>query len=196
MATVSTARVLSAGLRGTWLRDLALVAGGTLFIAASAQVSIPLPFSPVPVTGQTFAVLLTGAVLGSNLGFASTALYLAAALGGLPVLAPTEDGLHLTGTAVLSMPTLGYVAGFIVASYVVGTLSERGFSRTPARTVIAMIAGNAIIYALGLLWLQHALAATWSDTIAWGLTPFLVGDVVKIALAAGLLPAAWLLVRD
>ena len=196
MATVSTARVLSTGLRGTWVRDLALVVGGTAFIAASAQVSIPLPFSPVPLTGQTFAVLLTGAVLGSRLGLASAGLYLAAALGGLPVLAPTENGTHLSGTAVLSMPTLGYVVGFMVASSLVGALAERGYSRTPLRTVVTMIAGNVVIYTMGLLWLQRALSASWSDTIAWGLTPFLIGDAIKIALAAGLLPAAWSFVRD
>lgn len=196
MAAVSSTRVLSAGLRGTWVRDLALVVGGTLFIAVSAQISIPLPFSPVPLTGQTFAVLLTGAVLGSGLGLASTALYLAAALAGLPVLSPTETGTHLTGTAVLSMPTLGYVIGFMLASLAVGTLAERGYSRTPLRTVLAMVVGNVIIYSLGLLWLQHALAASWSDTIAWGLTPFLIGDALKVALAAGLLPAAWSFVRN
>lgn len=196
MATVSSTRVLTTGLRGTWVRDLALVVGGTLFIAVSAQVSIPLPFSPVPVTGQTFAVLLTGAVLGGNLGLASTALYLAAALAGMPVLAPTEDGAHLTGTAVLAMPTLGYVVGFMLASLLVGALAERGSSRTPLRTVATMLAGNAVIYTFGLLWLQHVLAASWSDAIAWGMTPFLIGDAVKIALAAGLLPAAWSFVRD
>lgn len=196
MSTAVSTRVLTTSLRGTWLRDLALVVSGAAFIAVSAQVSIPLPFSPVPLTGQTFAVLLTGAALGASLGLASTGLYLAAALGGLPVLAPTEDGGHLTGTAVLSMPTLGYVVGFMAASALVGALAARGYTRTPLRTVITMVAGNAAIYGLGLLWLQHALSASWSDTLAWGLTPFLVGDAVKIALAAGLLPAAWARVRD
>lgn len=196
MATISSTRVLTSGLRGTWVRDLALVVGGTAFIALSAQVSIPLPFSPVPLTGQTFAVLLTGAALGSTLGLTSTALYLAAALAGLPVLAPTAEGAHLTGSAVLSMPTLGYVVGFMVASLIVGSLAGRGFTQTPLRTVATMLVGNVIIYSLGLLWLQRALSASWSDALAWGLTPFLVGDAVKIALAAGLLPAAWSFVRD
>ncbi len=196
MATATSTRVLTTSLRGSSVRDLALVVAGAAFIAVSAQVSIPLPFSPVPVTGQTFAVLLTGAALGASLGVAATGLYLAAALAGLPVLAPTETGGHLTGSAVLTMPTLGYVAGFMAASAVVGTLAARGFTRSPLRTVAAMLLGNVVIYGLGLLWLRHALAASWSDAVAWGLTPFLVGDAVKIALAVGVLPAAWSFVRD
>ena len=142
MATATSTRVLTTSLRGSWVRDLALVVAGAAFIAVSAQVSIPLPFSPVPVTGQTFAVLLTGAALGASLGVAATGLYLAAALAGLPVLAPTETGGHLTGSAVLTMPTLGYVVGFMAASAVVGTLAARGFTRSPLRTVAAMLLGN------------------------------------------------------
>lgn len=195
MSTATTTPVLATGLRGTWLRDLTLTLTGTAFIAISAQISVPLPFSPVPVTGQTFAVLLTGAALGTSLGLASTALYLAAALAGLPVLAAKADGSHTTGMAVLSMPTLGYVVGFMIAAAMLGYLAEHGYSRTAMRTVIAMLVGNVIIYTLGLLWLKISLAASWSDTIAWGLTPFLVGDVFKVLLAAGLLPAAWKLVR-
>lgn len=195
MTSTTATRVLATDLRGTWVRDAALVAGSAVFIAVSAQVSIPLPFTPVPLTGQTLAVLLTGAALGSSLGLASSALYLAMALAGLPVLAPTAEGTHLTGSAILSMPSLGYVVGFMVASYVVGRLAERGYTRTAIRTSAAMIAGNAIIYLLGVAWLQHALNASLSDAVAWGLTPFLVGDAIKVALAAGLLPAAWKLIR-
>ena len=196
MATATSTRVLTTSLRGSWVRDLALVVAGAAFIAVSAQVSIPLPFSPVPVTGQTFAVLLTGAALGASLGVAATGLYLAAALAGLPVLAPTETGGHLTGSAVLTMPTLGYVVGFMAASAAVGTLAARVLTRSPLGTVAAMLVGNVVIYGLGLIWLRHALSASWSDAIAWGLTPFLVGDAVKIALAVGVLPAAWSFVRD
>ena len=191
----STTAVLTTGLRGTRVRDLALVLGGTVFIAASAQIAIPLPFSPVPLTGQTLAVLLTGASLGAQLATSSTVLYLAAALAGLPVLAPTETDGHLTGADVLRMPTLGYVIGFVLAAFIVGRLAERGYTRSGARTMLAMLVGNTVIYALGLLWLHRALSATWADTIAWGLTPFLLGDAVKVFIAAGLLPTAWRVIR-
>ena len=99
-------------------------------------------------------------------------------------------------SAVLTMPTLGYVVGFMAASAAVGTLAARGLTRSPLGTVAAMLVGNVVIYGLGLIWLRHALSASWSDAIAWGLTPFLVGDAVKIALAVGVLPAAWSFVRD
>lgn len=195
MAHATTARVLATPLRGTVARDAALVLAATAFIAASAQVAIPLPFSPVPLTGQTFAVLLTGATLGASLGTASAALYLSLALAGLPVLAPTADGVHVTGAALFGHPTLGYLAGFIVASYLVGRLAERGFTRTPVRVAAAMAAGNVAIYTLGLLWLGVATGGTLAQVLSWGLLPFLLGDIVKVALAAGLLPAAWALAK-
>ncbi len=195
MTSTTATRVLATPFRGTWVRDLALIAGGAGFIAASAQVAVRLPFTPVPLTGQTLAVLLTGAALGSSLGIASSALYLTLALAGLPVLAPTVQGTHVTGSAVLSMPSLGYVVGFLLAAGVVGRLAERGFTRTPLRVALAMIAGNAIIYATGVSWLQHSLHATWANAVAWGMTPFLVGDAIKLLLAAGLLPLAWKLLR-
>ena len=195
MTAITAPRVLASPLRGSWLRDAALVVGATAFIALSAQVALPLPFTPVPLTGQTLAVLLTGAALGSSLGLAANSLYLALALAGLPVLAPTAEGTHITGSAVLAMPSLGYVAGFLAASYAVGHLAERGFTRTPLRTAIAMVIGNAVIYVFGVAWLAHALDAGIRDAVAWGLTPFLIGDAVKVALAAGLLPAAWRLLR-
>lgn len=195
MTSTTAPRVLASPLRGSWLRDAVLVLGATAFIAASAQVAVPLPFTPVPLTGQTLAVLLTGAALGSSLGLASSSLYFALALAGLPVLAPTAEGTHITGSAVLGMPSLGYVAGFLAASYAIGRLAERGFTATPARTALAMILGNAVIYLFGVAWLQHALRTSLGNAIAWGLTPFLVGDAIKVVIAAGLLPAAWRLLR-
>ncbi len=195
MSTAVASHVLTAPLRGSRTRDVILVASATAFIAASAQVAIPLPFSPVPVTGQTFAVLVSVAALGPALSLASLALYVALAFAGAPVFAPNAEGLHATGVAVLSMPTLGYVAGFFMSSIVLGALAERGFTTTPLRTSVAMIAGNVTIYAFGLLWLHHALSASWSNTFAWGLTPFLIGDAVKIAIAAGLLPIVWRFTR-
>lgn len=194
MAMAATG-VLTTGFRGSRVRDAALVGGATAFIAVSAQLSVRLPFTPVPITGQTLAVLLSGAALGTSLALASTSLYLALALAGLPVLAPDASGQHLTGSAVLSSPTLGYVIGFILSSWLVGALAERGLTTSVLRVVATMVAGNAVIYTAGLLWLHHALNATWANTFTWGMTPFLIGDAVKIAVAAGLLPAAWKLVR-
>lgn len=195
MTATTATGVLASDLRGTWTRDAALVSGGALFIAASAQIAIPLPFTPVPLTGQTLAVLLTGAALGSSLGLASSALYFALALVGFPVLAPTAEGMHISGSAVLAMPSLGYVVGFLAASFIVGRLAERGLTQTPLRTALAMIVGNIVIYAIGVVWLQHSLGTTWSNAIAWGATPFLIGDAIKVILAAALLPTAWKLIR-
>lgn len=195
MTSTTAPRVLVTPLRGSRLRDAVLVAGATAFIAVSAQISVPLPFTPVPLTGQTLAVLLTGAALGSTLGLAANSLYFALALAGLPVLAPTAEGTHVSGSAVLSMPSLGYVAGFLAAGYVVGRLAELGFTRTAWRAALAMLAGNAVIYVLGVAWLAHALDASLRDAIAWGLTPFIIGDAIKVVLAAGLLPTAWRAIR-
>mgnify|MGYP006271765003 CR=1 FL=1 len=188
-------RVLVDLLPAVWLRDLALVVGGTAAIALSAQVSIPLWFTPVPLTFQTLAVLATGAALGTWRSLTSTALYLVAAVAGLPVLAPKEDGGHVTGSAVFAMPSLGYVLGFIVAGALVGKLAEAGFTRTPLRTASAMVLGNLAIYAIGVPVLKLVTGADWASAVSWGLTPFIIGDLIKVAIAAGAFPAAWALVR-
>lgn len=196
MAFAATApRVLVDVIPSSRARNAALVLGGTAFIAAAAQVAIPLPFSPVPLTGQTLAVLSVAALLGAPRALLSTSLYLAAALAGLPVLAPTAEGGHLTGLAVLGMPSLGYVLGFIAAGALVGRLAERGFTRTPLRTAAAMALGNLVIYSVGVPVLALVTGADLTTALQWGLVPFLVGDLLKVALAAGLFPAAWALVR-
>ena len=191
----SAPRVLVDVLPTSRARNAVLVAAGTALIAAAAQVAIPLPFSPVPLTGQTLAVLSVGALLGTSRAMLSTALYLAAALAGLPVLAPTADGSHLTGSSVLGMPTLGYVIGFIAASALVGRLAELGSTRTPLRTAATMAAGNLVIYSVGVPVLALVTGAGLGSAIEWGLAPFLLGDLLKIVLAAGLFPAAWAIVR-
>jgi biotin transport system substrate-specific component len=173
------------------VRDFVVVLGAVGFIGAMAQISIPLPFTPVPLTGQTFAVLLSVAAIGAWRGIASTALYLAAAVAGAPVLAPQADGSHVTGLSVFGLSSIGYILGFIVAAMVVGRLAERGFTRTPLRTAFAMVGGNLAIYAIGVPVLQASTGADWSTAFAWGLTPFLIGDALKIVIAAGLLPATW-----
>lgn len=172
-----------------WLRDLILVTAGALFVAVLAQVKIPLPFTPVPLTGQTFAVLLVAAVLGSKRGAASMAFYIALGVFGLPVFAGGAAGM-----AYLSGATLGYLIGFIVAAYVVGMLAERGLERNLRTSILPFLAGTIIIYACGVAWLT-VLLGSFGKAVAAGLVPFVVGDIIKLAAAALALPAAWKLVK-
>ncbi|MGQ0538134.1 MAG: biotin transporter BioY [Gemmatimonadaceae bacterium] len=168
-------------------RDSALILGGSLLIALAAQLSIPLPFSPVPITGQTFAVLLLGALLGSRRGAATTATYLMLGVIGLPVFAGGA-----AGAARLLGPTAGYLVGYIPAAFAVGWLSERGWDRRPWSTAASMAVGNAIIYLAGALWLARFVGT--DAVLRTGVLPFLPGDLAKILLATLLLPAAWRLV--
>jgi biotin transport system substrate-specific component len=168
-------------------------------VAVLAQVSIPLPFTPVPITGQTLGVLVVGAAYGPTLGAATLALYLLWGAAGLPVFAPDPDGSHTTGLAVLSLaaPTGGYLWGFVLSSWVVGGLARRGWDRTYLRAAAAMLLGEAGIYAIALPWLHQALPAivggpvSIGDTFRAGLYPFVIGDAIKLLLAAGALPTVW-----
>lgn len=162
----------------------ALVATFALLIALSAQAFIPLPFTPVPVTLQTLTVLLAGVLLGSRRGAAAAMAYVGAGALGLPLFAAGGAGL-----ARLAGPTGGYLLGFIAAAFVTGWLAERGMDRRAATMVLAMLAGNAVIYACGLPWL--ALYVGLGNVLALGLVPFIVGDAVKILLTAAVLPASW-----
>ena len=164
--------------------DLALVIGGSLLIALSAQIAIPLPFSPVPITGQTLAVLLSGALLGSRRGGLCLLAYLVEGIAGLPVFAGGTAGLvHLLG------PTGGYLVGFVVAAYITGLLAERGWDRRTGTTFLAMLLGNAAIYAFGLPWL--ACFSGVGRMLPLGFYPFIPGDLLKLALATVLLPSGW-----
>lgn len=156
-----------------------------LLTALAAQVRITLPFTPVPITGQTFAVLLAGGVLGSRAGAASQALYW---LGGLvfPFYAGAESGWTVATGA-----TGGYLAGFIVAAWVVGYLAERGQDRTVAAAIPAFLAGTVIIYLFGVPWLAHSVGVSWQEAVELGAVPFIIGDLAKVALAGLLLPGAW-----
>ena len=169
-------------------RAAAIVLGAGL-VAAAAQVSIPLPFTPVPITGQTFAVLLVGASLGAVDGTASLALYLLAGIAGAPVYA---DGAH--GWAAVSGTTGGYLIGFIVASTLTGALAQRSWDRRFSSSVAAMLSGSVVIYLFGLSWLALELNTGLEKTLELGLYPFVVGDLLKLYLAAALLPAAWRLI--
>ncbi len=172
-----------------WLRDLILITAGALFVAILAQVKIPLPFTPVPLTGQTFAVLLAAAVLGSKRGAASMAFYIALGAFGLPVFAGGAAGM-----AYLSGATLGYLIGFVFAAYVIGSLAERGLERNIRTSLLPFLVGTIIIYTFGVAWLA-ILLGSFGKAVTAGLIPFLVGDIIKLIAAALSLPAAWKLVK-
>ncbi|MFI6296312.1 biotin transporter BioY [Nonomuraea sp. NPDC050790] len=179
--------VLSDLLPGARVRDLALIAGGAALTGLAAQVSFPIPGSPVPVSGQTFAALLVGASLGMNRAALSMLLYLVVGLAGVPWFADGNTA-WLDGGLV---PSFGYVIGFVAAGVLVGRLAARGGDRTPLRTAGTMILGNLAIYAFGLPVLMAVTGLGLGAALAVGVVPFLLGDALKIALAAALLPAAW-----
>jgi biotin transport system substrate-specific component len=179
--------VLADVLPRSAVRNALLVIGGAAFVGLAAQVSIPLPFTPVPVTGQTFAVLLTAAALGTWRGVASMLLYAAMGLAGVPWFAGGSSAFK-DGALVVSF---GYVVGFIAAAALVGWLAERGNTRTPLRTAGLMVLGNVVIYTIGATWLAAAIDVPLSRAVSLGVTPFLLGDALKVALAAGLFPLAW-----
>ena len=169
------------------VRNAVLVAGGAAFVGLSAQIAFYLPWNPaVPVTLQTFAVVLAAGVLGSLRGAAAMALYALLGSVGLPWFARGESGF--------GGPAFGYVIGFVVAAFVVGRLAESGATRTFWRSAGLMVLGNVIIYAIGATWLKYDLGVPWfGEASAWayGVKDFLVGDAIKIAAAAGLLPLTW-----
>lgn len=164
-------------------RDLALVAGGAALTGAAAQLALPVPGSPVPVTGQTFAALLVGASLGPARALVSLLLYAVAGMAWLPWFAGGASGA--------GMPTFGYIVGMVLAALVVGALARRGGDRTVLRTVATMAAGTAVIYAVGVPYLAAATGMSLGEAVAKGLLPFLLGDALKAALAMGALPAVW-----
>ncbi len=178
------------------VRDIVAVVGFALLTAGAAQVSFTLGFTPVPITGQTFAVLLAGGTLGSQLGASSQLLYVAMGAIGLPFYSDGEGGWEVaTGS------TAGYLVGFIVAAYAVGWLAERGQDRQLSTSITAFLAGSVIIYTLGAGWLAYDLGipvtagVDEASAIAYGVAPFVVGDLLKALLAGSLLPAAWRLLK-
>jgi biotin transport system substrate-specific component len=166
--------------------DLALITGGALLTALAAQ--IQLPMFPVPMTLQTFAVLLVGATLGTSRGALSLSLYMLLGAIGLPVFAGAKT---LTG----ALPTAGYLIGFVVAGAIIGFLASKGFSKNPVKLALSFALGTTVIYAFGVTGLMLTLGLTLSQAIAAGVIPFLVGDAVKAALAAAALPIAWKLTK-
>ncbi|MEW6094105.1 MAG: biotin transporter BioY [Chloroflexota bacterium] len=171
------------------VRDVLLVVGGSLLVALMAQVKIPLPFTPVPLTGQTFAVLLVGAALGSRRGAASLLFYLVQGMVGLPVFAGGASGL-----AYLAGPTGGYLVGFACAAFVVGWMAETGQDKRFRTALLVFLAGEAVIYLFGVPWLGIYIG--FEKALTAGFLPFLIGDAIKLIAAALAQPAAWKLIPD
>ncbi|WP_419994937.1 biotin transporter BioY [Streptomyces boninensis] len=165
------------------VRNAALVIGGAALTGVCAQIALPVPGSPVPVTGQTFAALLVGAGLGAQRGFLALALYAIAGAAGMPWFAEASSGV--------GMPSFGYVIGMLIAATAVGSLARRGGDRKVWRTLGTMALGSAIIYAVGVTYLALSLNIGAGQAVSLGLAPYLLGDALKVALAMGLLPAAW-----
>lgn len=165
------------------LRDVTLVAGGAALTGVAAQLAVPIPGSPVPVTGQTFAALLVGTALGARRGLLSMLLYAVIGMAGLPWFADGASGM--------AFPTFGYVIGMTLAAAVVGGLARRGGDRKVARTAGTMAIGSAVVYAVGVPYLAVAAHMSLTEAVAAGLTPFLFGDALKAALAMGALPGVW-----
>ncbi len=192
MSTIAETILLKERTRLRAAFAVATVIAGSLFIAGLAQVSIRLPFTPVPITGQTLGVLLVGASLGPLLGTASVGLYLLEGAIGLPFFAGGESGVSVLGAA---SATGGYLWGFVFAATVVGWLSRQGWDRSLRSSIGAMFIGEVVIYAVGVPWLMAAVDLPLSQGLEKGLYPFVIGDTIKLLIAAGVLPAVWKLIR-
>lgn len=170
-------------IRPSKVVDAVLVLSGTALIAAAALITIPLPFTPVPVTMSTFAVLAAGAVLGSARGALSAALYLLLGAAGAPVFAGGQSGV--------AFPTFGYIIGFVIAALVVGRLARRKADRRVGTTLLLGAIGTLLMYACGVPWLAVALGIDLGRAMLLGVVPFLIGDTLKILALSALLPTAW-----
>ena len=170
----------------TALTHVSLIAGGVLFLSALAQVVIPVPGSPVPVTGQTLGVLLIGTTYGTGLGLATFAMYLLAGIAGAPVFAGASFGVEkITGA------TGGYLVGMFAATYLLGFLANRHMDQKFITALPSMLCGTLVTFSFGLIWLHHFTGKDWAWTISAGLTPFIMGEVLKIAIAGTSLPIVW-----
>ena len=176
--------------RSTALTQALFVMGGVAFITLMAQVAIPVPGSPVPVTGQTLAVLLIGTTYGARLGVTTFATYLLAGIAGAPVFAPSATAAN-HGIDRLLGATGGYLVGMFVASLLLGYLADRKADQKFKTSFPALLLGDATIFFFGLTWLHYSLDLSWSATFAAGLTPFIFGEILKIAITATSLPLIW-----
>jgi biotin transport system substrate-specific component len=181
---------LADALPGGMVRDIVLTVAYAGFVGLFAQLAIPLWFTPVPITGQTFAVLVGGAALGWRRALNGMLLYVAVGLAGVPWFSEGNGGI-----SSLAKASFGYILGFVVASMVVGGLAGRRKDRSVGPAIAMFVAGSVIVYAFGLPWLMATAGIGLGTGLAKGVVPFLLGDAVKILVGAGLLPAAWALLR-
>lgn len=186
--SITSSATLSGALisRSNATTKVALVVGGVAFLALMAQISVPVPGSPVPVTGQTLGALLIGSAYGASLGFTTFASYLIVGFVGAPVFAA---GTH--GFARITGATGGYLVGMLLASLITGYLAGRKWDQKIKTVVPTMILGDIVIFALGIFWLHHSIHATWAVTFKFGFTPFILGEVIKIAIASTTMPTLW-----
>ena len=178
---------------GLWIKRAALVALGVAVLVVSAKIKVPMWPSPVPITMGTFAVLTVGAAYGARLGLVTIIAYLAIGALGYDVFAGSSA--EKFGLTYMMGGTGGYLVGYVLATLAVGALAARGWDRSSVKMALALLIGNALIYVTGLAWLS-TIAPDWATTLQWGLTPYLIGDAVKLALAALLLPLAWKMVGN
>jgi biotin transport system substrate-specific component len=190
VAAAPQPRVLADLLTRTRVRDAALVLGAALLTALCAQLSFPFPGSPVPVTGQTFAVLLTGAALGANRGASGQLLYVGLGLIGLPFYADGESGAQVVFGA-----TGGYLVAFPLAAWICGKAAEARYDRSPLKALPVFALGSMVVFCVGVPWLAVAADVSLLKAVELGFVPFIPGGMVKAAAAAGLLPTAWKVLR-
>jgi biotin transport system substrate-specific component len=174
----------------TFVTDAVLVIAGVALVTLFSYLQVPL--WPVPITGQTLAVLLVGSTLGAVRGGISMVLYGVVGSLGLPVFAPNADGSLSSGLHVILGPTGGYIVGFVLSAVLVGLLAERSWDRKVLKAIVTFVAGSVVVFAVGLPWLAVSLHLDLEQTLEGGLYPFLIGGAIKAAIAAGLLPLAWL----
>ena len=170
------------------LYEVSLVLGGSLLIAGLAQVAVPLPFTPVPISGQTLGVLLIGAGYGWARGGITLAVYILQIAVGLPFAAEGKSGVEILTFATASG---GYIWGFALAALLVGWLAQRGWDRELSSSIGMMLLGTVVIYLLGIPWLMRSVGLGLEDALMAGLAPFVIGDLLKLLVAAAALPAAW-----
>lgn len=176
--------------RSTALTEAVFVVAGVGFISLLAQISVPVPGSPVPVTGQTLAVLLIGTTYGARLGFLTFATYLLAGIAGAPIFAPSATSAN-HGIDRLVGATGGYLVGMLVASLLLGYLADRKADQKFRTSFPALLLGDLVIFTFGLAWLHASLDMTWAATFKAGFTPFILGEALKIAITATSLPLVW-----